>query len=899
MKVIFTLLFALIPALALTQTTYYVDPAGSYLANGTSTGTAWRTVSKAQTVTAGSTVLFKRGSTWNETLTPANSGTSGSRITFGAYGTGARPIISATKACPPGDWTHSSGYVWTRSTGSNPIRVKIDNVEYPHSTSAGAIDGTWRWYWSGSTLTVYGNSTTTAPTVEISYESNESALVLGGDSYITFNNINFRGGSSCVDQTGGSNYITYDSCDIGDMTGSYGMWVKQSTHGEIKNSNVDRKDHNFYTIANPPDFGGWTQGGADCISLRNGSSYWDIHDNYIAAPGHDAVAIGSDTTISPEPGCQPCVSDTIRNNEMYGGRGYCRAINIHGGYPGTDARVYGNYVHGFTEQWQLSGLRNWFYYNLIDTVNVPSDRASGEWYQCGGMSGSDAACVDMRIFNNTIRNVDGPGIKVDYGWTTPYVENNIIYNTGREYHGSTVDSNFYHVGIEIQADYSGGWVNRTGGTFRNNIIFGTSDSNRAVIWLGASNQGAPVSNKVPPGTFNGYNGTNSMVISGNRFIDPDLLPTLKINAASVAIDAGVTVTGTFTDYWGNAIVGAPDVGAYEWTSTNVDSICTVTTSLASDTTASSAVLDGLVDANSTSTTARFIWGASSGSYTDSATATGSPVTGTTNTAISYTLTGLSASTAYYFRAAGTNAAGYARGAEQTFTTLAGDTTAPILGPTAKSGVYFNVDTISASVSVGADSNRALIAYVVGWNSGGFPAVSAITCGGNAVTLVGSVFSPSGNHGVRMYRKTAPAIGNNTVSVTMASASSELGLIVSTWSNVNQSYPTGTVYTQSGTGTGGTSTLNVQGGIAGDIIVDCSASFSMPFTGLSSGQTEVVKLDGPTTYKDAWHTQKAGASSVNMTQDFVADGGYAWIGVALKGYTAPPPSGRRQAILRRR
>jgi len=81
-------------------TTYYVDAvAGSDSAAGTTTGTAWRTLAKvnATTFSAGDVIQFKRGQTWTGQLHPLGSGSAGSPITIGAYGSGtARPTIDGS-----------------------------------------------------------------------------------------------------------------------------------------------------------------------------------------------------------------------------------------------------------------------------------------------------------------------------------------------------------------------------------------------------------------------------------------------------------------------------------------------------------------------------------------------------------------------------------------------------------------------------------------------------------------------------------------------------------------------------------------------------------------------------------------------------------------------------------
>lgn len=82
------------------ERTYYVDAVGGSDSNsGTSPGDAWQTVTKVNntTLNPGDTVLFNRSDVFENVILRLNhSGTSGSPITYGAYGTGLRPIISMT-----------------------------------------------------------------------------------------------------------------------------------------------------------------------------------------------------------------------------------------------------------------------------------------------------------------------------------------------------------------------------------------------------------------------------------------------------------------------------------------------------------------------------------------------------------------------------------------------------------------------------------------------------------------------------------------------------------------------------------------------------------------------------------------------------------------------------------
>ncbi len=87
--------------LALGQATYYVDAVGGNdAANGTSTSTAWKTLSKVngKTFIAGDTILFKSGCTWTGTLSPKGSGNASAPIVIDVYGGPAQPIIDGNGA---------------------------------------------------------------------------------------------------------------------------------------------------------------------------------------------------------------------------------------------------------------------------------------------------------------------------------------------------------------------------------------------------------------------------------------------------------------------------------------------------------------------------------------------------------------------------------------------------------------------------------------------------------------------------------------------------------------------------------------------------------------------------------------------------------------------------------
>ena len=80
-------------------TVYYVHATnGSDANDGLTPEKPWKTINKVNNsiFVPGDSILFKRGETWRETLTPPSHGASGNNITFGAYGTGDPPKIDGS-----------------------------------------------------------------------------------------------------------------------------------------------------------------------------------------------------------------------------------------------------------------------------------------------------------------------------------------------------------------------------------------------------------------------------------------------------------------------------------------------------------------------------------------------------------------------------------------------------------------------------------------------------------------------------------------------------------------------------------------------------------------------------------------------------------------------------------
>src|SRR5258708_5395765 len=110
--------------------TFHVDAVhGDDGNSGRTPAAAWRTLGKVNrsAFEPGGGILLKRGGTWHGSLDLRSRGTAKAKITLGAYGSGARPVISGGGVGVDGSyWVISS----IRTTGSHWAGVELGG---PHN----------------------------------------------------------------------------------------------------------------------------------------------------------------------------------------------------------------------------------------------------------------------------------------------------------------------------------------------------------------------------------------------------------------------------------------------------------------------------------------------------------------------------------------------------------------------------------------------------------------------------------------------------------------------------------------------------------------------------------------------------------------------------------------------
>ena len=148
-------------------TNYYLSSSsGNDNNSGTSESSAWKTITKLNSILgnlqAGDVIFFKRGDTFSGALNLKNSGVSGNPITFNAFGSGNKPII--TGRIRISNWTNKGNNIWTATnTGTGNVTNMFINAIPQNLSRYPKLSDTNNGY---LTFTSHnGNSSITDPTL--------------------------------------------------------------------------------------------------------------------------------------------------------------------------------------------------------------------------------------------------------------------------------------------------------------------------------------------------------------------------------------------------------------------------------------------------------------------------------------------------------------------------------------------------------------------------------------------------------------------------------------------------------------------------------------------------------------------------------------------------------------
>jgi len=464
-------------------------------------------------------------------LSPGASGSTGegNEITYIAT-TGDTPVIAGSEVVTGWtDYAPGAGSTWQAAVTTNdPRQVFMDDVRLTEGASATTLTDL-EWFWSSNVLYVRRDAGDPSGTVTIEAGTYFGYLMqLTGDSYLTFDGLTFKHGSSLqggVLGNGGSGNIEFVNCNF-----------RQAYMQELK----------YYDVS--------TDGDA-----------WEIHDCYFFDCGSTSVALQEHST-----------NWHIHHNEF---DSCCNLHEIAGHQYSSAIRCTGDGSVGHIIEY------NSIHADTLGYVGGGTDAGGGIWLD--EMTDTDTGCI---IRYNLIRDLAYEGIRVELcdGAQVYYnvVANCTKYSIGGEggisiarnvSNNEVYNNTVYGCARGICCFGDGVAVNVTGNIFKNNIATGNSVRELS-IWAGGDNDDVGGSGNVyeyncfgaeatgfvnvgdAGGALNTYAALESWYgsVMNNTESEPDFVAAgsndFRLNSTSPCIDTGVDV-GLTSDFAGRTVPG--------------------------------------------------------------------------------------------------------------------------------------------------------------------------------------------------------------------------------------------------------------------------------------------------------------------------------------------------------
>ncbi|HEY5462719.1 MAG TPA: hypothetical protein VIJ95_05630, partial [Hanamia sp.] len=210
----FFLLSFIIFSFSAEATTYYVSNSGNDNNSGTSASSPWQTLNKVNSFnkfSPGDNILFNSGNTFYGSITVSNSGASGNPITFGAYGSGAKPIITGFTNVT--SWTNLGGNIWGSASA-------ISSLSYCNMVSVNGVNTGMGRYPNTGYLTYQSYSGSTS----IICSSLTGSPNWTGASVVTKKNRYTLEIGTITGQSGGQ--LTYTDPALASPTDGFGLFIQ-------------------------------------------------------------------------------------------------------------------------------------------------------------------------------------------------------------------------------------------------------------------------------------------------------------------------------------------------------------------------------------------------------------------------------------------------------------------------------------------------------------------------------------------------------------------------------------------------------------------------------------------------------------------------------------------------
>lgn len=506
-------------------TNYFVSLEGSDAAAGTTTGTAWKTIGKVNSMmgsmSSGDFISFLRGETYYGSINIIKNG-----VTINAYGTGAKPIISGFTSVT--GWTNLGSNIWESTTPVSTLAalnmVSVNGV----NTAMGRSPNTGYYTYQSHSGTG-GNITSSDLSGSPNWTGAELALTISTYT-IGRNPITAQSGGTltytrnAVDediQSNGQKFIIQNDARTLDAQNEWYFnpgtgkvrFYSTSTPANVQISTIDTLvkiiNHNYVTIDNIKFIGS----NISSVCIANSTNIL-IQNSDFDYGGRDGI-FGPFSGNSTNCRVQFCTFNNSNNNAVDISGGFDNAVissnvikscgRIYG-MGSNGAAIGGGFENGLTNYSGIltGGVGTLIEYNTIDSVAYNEIRFFGSnsevknnyltnsnlYLTDGGAIYTDndgSAATGLKIHDNILINGSDNGIYCDAQTTGVEIYNNTIANFGR---AALFINNDNNINVHNNTVYNSTyclWVDNLAYTLTNvniqsNIFFAKTSTQKTALY---------------------------------------------------------------------------------------------------------------------------------------------------------------------------------------------------------------------------------------------------------------------------------------------------------------------------------------------------------------------------------------------------------------------------------